>query len=112
MEIRSENTAEQDLMSEVGKKSADEDLAGNEVIELKTSSGVTAGMVVSGVPTNGWSGGGDCKLGNLDAINDFRLAILATKKVANLSHRRELSRSDLYESAGETCRSSLTVRQR
>ncbi len=38
-------------------------------------------MILGGVPTNGWSGGGDCKLGNLDAISDFRLAILATKKL-------------------------------
>ncbi len=37
VEISSENTVEQDLMSEVGKKSADEHLAGNELIRLWTS---------------------------------------------------------------------------
>ena len=55
VDIRSEKTPEQDLRSEVGIKSMDEDFGGIMERILATSSGSTSGMLLRGEPVKGRS---------------------------------------------------------
>ena len=55
--INSEKTQEHDLISDVGIKSIDEHLAGDEVMRHWTSGAVTNGMELKHSPTNEQSGG-------------------------------------------------------
>ena len=83
MAVKSEKTPGQDLMSDVGIKSIEEDFADMEDFNLRISDDATGGRFWSRVPEYGmfWKTG-PCSSNNLASIVFFKSLILLMKKSA------------------------------